>query len=212
MHFSLAALVLASGALAAPLSQLEVRQSCDIASCVLDLAPSVVTCASAVAQVGADPVSDASCLIAAGKDVVDATPSCTACAASLGITLPDTSSITGAIENAGESALSGIEGLFRRGLLSGLFGPKITTASGSKPATVGALTVSFSDPQGAVPAARQTSALKLLNKAVSAANQKKFPFCSIAFGSTGNAATFRCFSSATKNIGSQGPAGAINVS
>ncbi|KAF7377460.1 hypothetical protein MSAN_00167800 [Mycena sanguinolenta] len=200
-----------SGALAAPLSQLEVRD-CDIASCVVDLAPSVVTCATALAQAAVDFVADASCLIAAGKDVVDATPSCTACAASLGITLPDTSGVVGTLENAGESALSGIEGLFRRGLLSGLFGPKITTASGSKPATVGALTVTFSDPTGPVSAARQTSALKLLNKAVSAANQKKFPFCSIAFGSTGNAATFRCFSSASKSIGSQGPAGAINPS
>jgi hypothetical protein len=32
------------------------------------------------------------------------------------------------------------------------------------------------------------------------------------FGATGNAATFRCFSAATKKIGQQGPAGALSVS
>ncbi|KAJ7240850.1 hypothetical protein B0H12DRAFT_1326362 [Mycena haematopus] len=211
MHFSVVALVLATGALAAPLA---VRDACDVTTCVLDLAPSVVSCASAAAQLVADPVSDASCLIAAGKDVVDLPASCSGCAQQLGITLPDTSGIVGSVESglesAGSSVVSGIESIFRRGLLSDIFGPKITVASGSKPATVGPLQVTFSDPTGAVSAARQKASLKLLSKAVSTANQKAFPFCSIAFGSSGSAATFRCFSAATKKIGQQGPAGAIN--
>jgi hypothetical protein len=112
--------------------------------------------------------------------------------------------------SARSGILSGVEDIFERGLLSDIFGPKTTVASGSTPATVGSLKVSFSDSTGSISAARQKSALKLLNKAVSAANQKKFPFCSVAFGS-GAAATFRCFSSASKTIGSQGPAGALNV-
>ncbi|KAJ7036519.1 hypothetical protein C8F04DRAFT_1181223 [Mycena alexandri] len=91
--------------------------------------------------------------------------------------------------------------LEERGFLSSLFG-------GSK----SALKVTFTDPTGPVSAARQAASIKLLNKAVSKANQAKFPFCSVAFGATGNAATFRCFSSAAKKIGQQGPAGAINPS
>lgn len=139
----------------------------------------------------ADPVSDAGCLIAAAKDVVDFPPSCSGCAAQLGVTLPDTSGVVGSVESglesAGSSVLGGIEslgsdigGLFGRSFLSGLFGGKTTVASGSTPATVGALKVSFSDPTGPVAPARQTQALKALKKAVSTANQKKFPFCDVA--------------------------------
>ncbi|KAJ7306996.1 hypothetical protein DFH08DRAFT_1051637 [Mycena albidolilacea] len=223
MHFSIVALAIATSALAAPLSIRDDAAVCDVKTCVLDLAPSVVSCASAAAQLAADPASDAGCLIAAAKDVVDFPPSCAGCAAQLNITLPDTSDVVGSVESglesAGSSVLGGIEslgsdigGLFGRSFLSGLFGGKTTVASGSTPATVGALKVSFSDPTGPVAPARQTQALKALKKAVSTANQKKFPFCDVAFGATGNAATFRCFSAATKKIGQQGPAGALSVS
>ncbi|KAJ7777207.1 hypothetical protein B0H16DRAFT_1879322 [Mycena metata] len=92
--------------------------------------------------------------------------------------------------------------LEERGFLSSLFGGSSKSA----------LKVTFTDPTGPVSAARQAASIKLLNKAVSKADQAKFPFCSVAFGATGNAATFRCFSSAAKKIGQQGPAGAINPS
>ncbi|KAJ7722440.1 hypothetical protein DFH07DRAFT_946703 [Mycena maculata] len=86
MQFSLVALfaVLATGVAAAP-TPLAFRQTCDIASCVVDLAPSVVSCASAAAQLGVDPVSDASCLIAAAKDVVELPASCNGCLAQFGV-------------------------------------------------------------------------------------------------------------------------------
>jgi len=100
--------------------------------------------------------------------------------------------------------------LEERGLLSSLFGSKTTPASGTTPATSGALKVSFTDPSGPVSAATQTQAIKVLKKAVSKANQVKFPFCSIDFGN-GGSATFRCFSSAAKKIGTQGPAGALKI-
>ncbi|KAJ7601890.1 hypothetical protein DFH06DRAFT_1488997 [Mycena polygramma] len=84
MQFSFAALVavLTTGALAAP-APLFLRQAaaCDIKNCVLDLAPSVVSCAAAAAQVGVDPISDAGCLIAAAKDVTALPPSCNGCLA-----------------------------------------------------------------------------------------------------------------------------------
>ncbi|KAK7026636.1 hypothetical protein R3P38DRAFT_994839 [Favolaschia claudopus] len=85
-----------------------------------------------------------------------------------------------------------------RSFLSDLFG-------GSSP-----LKVTFTDPSGPVSAARQKQATKVLTKAVSKAQQKQFPFCSVDFGN-GGSATFRCFSSAAKKIGQQGPAGAIKI-
>ncbi|KAF7296430.1 hypothetical protein HMN09_01113400 [Mycena chlorophos] len=96
--------------------------------------------------------------------------------------------------------LSAADELEARGLLSDLFGS-------SKAST---LKVTFTDPSGSVSAARQKAATKQLTKVISAAQQKQFPFCSVDFGN-GGIATFRCFSSASKKIGTQGPAGAINV-
>ncbi|KAF7333372.1 hypothetical protein MVEN_02352900 [Mycena venus] len=72
------------------------------------------------------------------------------------------------------------------------------------------LKITFTDPSGSISAARKKQATKVLTKAVSKAQQKQFPFCSVAFGA-GGSATFRCFSSASKNIGSQGPAGALKI-
>ncbi|KAJ6506596.1 hypothetical protein C8R45DRAFT_970071 [Mycena sanguinolenta] len=103
MQFSLVALfsVLATGALAAPLAV--PRQTCSISQCVVDLAPSVVACATAAAQVDLDPVSDAGCLIAAAKDVVELPASCNGCLQQFGIS----SAVSGALGSA-ESAISGI--------------------------------------------------------------------------------------------------------
>ncbi|KAF8206859.1 hypothetical protein K438DRAFT_1963170 [Mycena galopus ATCC 62051] len=124
MQFSLVAIfaVLASGVIAAP-APLFLRQgTCDIATCVLDLAPSVVSCGSAAAQLGADPVSDASCLFAAGKDVLDLPASCDGCAEQFGVSNSTTSAVNGAVgsvngvigdaESGLESIGSDITGLF----------------------------------------------------------------------------------------------------
>ncbi|KAJ7028411.1 hypothetical protein C8F04DRAFT_1265947 [Mycena alexandri] len=67
------------------------RQStCDIKTCVLDLAPSVIACAGAAAQAGVDPISDAG-YIHAGP------ASCTGCADQLGVS-GDIASAENAIE------------------------------------------------------------------------------------------------------------------
>ncbi|KAJ7065493.1 hypothetical protein C8F01DRAFT_1125771 [Mycena amicta] len=94
--------------------------------------------------------------------------------------------------------LSDADELEARSFLSSLFGSS------------SALKVTFTDPSGPVSAARQKAATKQLTKFISKAQQKAFPFCSVAF-SNGGIGTFRCFSSAAKKIGQQGPAGAINV-
>ncbi|KAF8215385.1 hypothetical protein K438DRAFT_1749424 [Mycena galopus ATCC 62051] len=113
MQFTLIAIlsVLAAGALAAP-APLFLRQStCDIASCVVDLAPSVVSCATAAAQVDLDPVSDATCLIAAAKDVVELPASCNGCAAQLGVSTGATG-VLGDVESGLSSIGSDISSLF----------------------------------------------------------------------------------------------------
>jgi len=112
MQFSLVALsaVLATGVYASP-EPLSLRQdTCEIADCLLDLAPSAVACASAAAQGGTDPVSDTNCLIDAAKDVVEGLPaSCNGCLAELGINLPALSGVVGTIEGGLEPAGSAIE-------------------------------------------------------------------------------------------------------
>jgi hypothetical protein len=57
-----------------------------------------------------DPVSDAGCLIAAAKDVVDLPPSCNGCLAKFGVTAPAPSGVVGTIEGGLESAGSAITG------------------------------------------------------------------------------------------------------
>ncbi|KAJ7874485.1 hypothetical protein B0H14DRAFT_3437649 [Mycena olivaceomarginata] len=112
MQFSLVALsaVLATGVYAGPAPLLLRQDTCEIAHCVLDLAPSAVACASAAAQGGADPVSDANCLIDAAKDVVEGLPtSCNGCLAEFGINLPALSGVVDTIEGGLESAGSAIE-------------------------------------------------------------------------------------------------------
>jgi hypothetical protein len=76
------------------------RGTCDIKTCVLDLAPTGVACAAAAAQAAADPISDAGCIIAALKDVDELPTSCDGCADQLGIS------------SALESAKNAIEGIF----------------------------------------------------------------------------------------------------
>ncbi|VUC37239.1 unnamed protein product [Clonostachys rosea] len=70
--------------------------------------------------------------------------------------------------------------------------------------------VTFEDPSGPVPTARQNEAMKVVKKAVSAANLKKYPWVHIAF-SKGGLFTYRCFSGPGKKIGQQGPAGAGKI-
>ncbi|KAJ7722441.1 hypothetical protein DFH07DRAFT_856958 [Mycena maculata] len=123
MQFSLVALlaVLATGAAAAP-TPLVFRQTCDIASCVVDLAPSVVSCATAAAQVDLDPISDASCLIAAAKDVVELPASCNGCLAQFGISSAASSAagtVEGGLSEAGSAITSGLSSLGSK--ISGLF-------------------------------------------------------------------------------------------
>ncbi|KAJ7430499.1 hypothetical protein B0H11DRAFT_2279996 [Mycena galericulata] len=79
MQFTLISLiaVLATGVAAAPAAFR--RQTCDVATCLLDLAPTGVSCASAAAQVDIDPISDISCIIAAAKDVTALPASCSGC-------------------------------------------------------------------------------------------------------------------------------------
>ncbi|KAJ6614824.1 hypothetical protein B0H10DRAFT_1944473 [Mycena sp. CBHHK59/15] len=101
MQFSLIAIlsVVAATVSAAP-APLFLRDTCDIKTCVLDLAPSVVSCGSAAAQLGVDPFSDAGCLIAAANDVVQLPPSCDGCAAQFDVA------------SAFDDAKNKIEGLF----------------------------------------------------------------------------------------------------
>ncbi|KAJ7921338.1 hypothetical protein B0H13DRAFT_2416549 [Mycena leptocephala] len=111
MQFSLVALF-AIAATVVSAGPLRLRQStCNISTCVLDLAPSVVACASAAAQLGADPFSDAGCLIAAVKDVAEFPDSCDGCAEQLGVTDAIDEAKNG-ISNAIGEAENGIEGLF----------------------------------------------------------------------------------------------------
>ncbi|KAJ7250692.1 hypothetical protein C8J57DRAFT_1723456 [Mycena rebaudengoi] len=101
MQFSLVAIfaVFVTTVVAAP-APLRLRQSCDLKTCVLDLAPSVVSCGSAAAQLGVDPFSDAGCLLAAAQDVDQLPASCNGCADQLGL------------ETAFEKAKNAIEGIF----------------------------------------------------------------------------------------------------
>ncbi|KAJ7170956.1 hypothetical protein C8R46DRAFT_1087263 [Mycena filopes] len=98
MQFSLVALLAIATAVSA--GPLRMRQgTCDIKTCVLDLAPSVVACAGAAAQAGVDPISDAGCVLAGVKDVAELPASCTGCVDQLGL--------SGDIASA-ESAIKGI--------------------------------------------------------------------------------------------------------
>ncbi|KAJ7245348.1 hypothetical protein B0H12DRAFT_1127575 [Mycena haematopus] len=112
MQFSIVAIlaVLATGALAVPAPLFLRQTTCIIASCVVDLAPSVVACATAAAQVGVDPVSDAGCLIAAAKDVVELPASCNGCAQQFGVSTAATG-VVGDVESGLESLGSDITGL-----------------------------------------------------------------------------------------------------
>ncbi|KAJ7621965.1 hypothetical protein DFH06DRAFT_1447978 [Mycena polygramma] len=101
MQFSLIAL-LAIVAATASARPLRMRQNtCDLKTCVLDLAPAVVGCASAAAQLGVDPFSDAGCVISAVKDGVELPAACNGCIDQLGI--------SGDVVKA-ENAISGVAG------------------------------------------------------------------------------------------------------
>jgi len=68
---------------AGPLRMRQTASTCSIKDCVLDLAPTVVGCGAAAAQLGVDPFSDASCILAAVKDVAELPPSCNGCEAQI---------------------------------------------------------------------------------------------------------------------------------
>ncbi|KAJ7160322.1 hypothetical protein C8R46DRAFT_1194689 [Mycena filopes] len=113
MQFSIVAFfaaVLATGVAAAP-APLFLRQDvCDIATCVIDLGGSVVSCAAAAAQLGVDPISDAGCLFAAAKTVTAFPPSCNGCLEKFGVSVP-TDTISGAISSAESTVENGISSL-----------------------------------------------------------------------------------------------------
>ncbi|KAJ7277445.1 hypothetical protein C8J57DRAFT_1713786 [Mycena rebaudengoi] len=82
VHFSILALfaALASTTVvqAAP-APLFTRAACRIASCMLDLAPVALACATAASQEGANIISDASCLVAAAKVIDEFPETCDGC-------------------------------------------------------------------------------------------------------------------------------------
>ncbi|KAJ7159472.1 hypothetical protein C8R46DRAFT_1224063 [Mycena filopes] len=127
MQFTLVALfaVLATSVTAAP-AALFLRDDavCDISSCVVSLAGSVVSCGTAAAQLGADPFSDAGCLFAAVKTVTEFPPACDGCLEKFGVNVPGgvasaesavkgaLGSAVGSVEDGLSSLGSDIEGLF----------------------------------------------------------------------------------------------------
>ncbi|KAJ6487205.1 hypothetical protein C8R47DRAFT_1128051 [Mycena vitilis] len=111
MQFSLVAL-LAIAAVTVSASPLRLRQTtCDLKTCILDLAPAVVSCASAAAQLGADAFSDAGCVVAAVKDGVELPAPCNGCADQLGIS-GDVAAAESAISGAADSVGNAIGGIF----------------------------------------------------------------------------------------------------
>ncbi|KAM5533655.1 hypothetical protein V8D89_012679 [Ganoderma adspersum] len=99
-----------------------------------------------------------------------------------------------------------IEYLVRRGL----FDDSALEARGLFGGGSSELHITFHDPSGSISAGRKKEATKALKKAVSKADQKKYPYCDVTFGN-GGSANYRCFSSSQKKIGQQGPAGAIKI-
>ncbi|KAJ7078008.1 hypothetical protein B0H15DRAFT_933843 [Mycena belliarum] len=114
MQFTFVALlaVLASGVAAAPTPVYFARDgTCDVKTCVLDLAPSVIACASAAAQLGADVLSDAGCIVAAAKAGTSFPTSCAGCADQLGVAddvAAAQSAVSGAAQNAGDKIKDGL--------------------------------------------------------------------------------------------------------
>ncbi|KAJ7364846.1 hypothetical protein DFH08DRAFT_950397 [Mycena albidolilacea] len=100
MQLSLVAILLAITATVvsgAPAAAKPKKNTCDVAKCVADLAPTVAACAAAAAQDGIDPISDAACLTAASTTASKLPAPCNGCAAKLGVKL--------------DSAKNAIEGL-----------------------------------------------------------------------------------------------------
>ncbi|KAG5641175.1 hypothetical protein DXG03_005851 [Asterophora parasitica] len=58
---------------------------------------------------------------------------------------------------------------------------------------------------------RKKKATKELKNFLTKEEQKSHPYCTIEFSATKPTATFRCFSSSSKKLTEQGPAGAINL-
>ncbi|KAI1790891.1 hypothetical protein LXA43DRAFT_1061847 [Ganoderma leucocontextum] len=75
------------------------------------------------------------------------------------------------------------------------------------------LTIAFHDSTGPVSAATQKQITKELKKFIDKEHQKDFPFCDVEISDGGKVATatYRCFKTAAKKIGEQGPAGALRL-
>ncbi|KAI1790874.1 hypothetical protein LXA43DRAFT_1061839 [Ganoderma leucocontextum] len=114
--------------------------------------------------------------------------------------------------------LAAVNYLAARGLLDegslearGLFGKSKDKGKGKdESSSKQELTIAFHDASGPVSAATQKEITKVLKKQISKENQKKFPFCDVTVGD-GGSGTYRCFETAAKKIGEQGPAGAFKV-
>jgi len=98
MQFSIVALVavFVASVSAVPTSVHPTRQSCDVESCAVALGPTAVSCVSAAAQAGVDPVSDAGCFVSGLKTFLDPPAACNGCASSLGSTI---TSAAGSVES-----------------------------------------------------------------------------------------------------------------
>ncbi|KAF7329430.1 CBP domain-containing protein [Mycena kentingensis (nom. inval.)] len=97
MQYSLVAVIsflAAAASVSAGPAPIFMRDGCDIKNCVLTLGPSVVGCASAVAQLGADPFSDAGCLLSAAKQLSDFPESCAGCLEQFGVDPADIAKVT----------------------------------------------------------------------------------------------------------------------
>ncbi|KAJ6520996.1 hypothetical protein DFH09DRAFT_224693 [Mycena vulgaris] len=104
MQFSLVTLlaVFAAGAVAGP-APFFMRRGCDIGQCVIDIGPAVIGCAAAIAEEGANPFADATCLLSAAKDIKNFPASCTGC--------PEQLDVTSAIDSATNAVENGISSI-----------------------------------------------------------------------------------------------------
>ncbi|KAJ7330263.1 hypothetical protein DFH08DRAFT_815184 [Mycena albidolilacea] len=86
MQFSFVAIlailaILAVGTAAGPVPHVLRNETCNIKTCLFDLAGTVTACAPAIAAEGVNPLADFSCLVAALKELDDIPDSCIACVA-----------------------------------------------------------------------------------------------------------------------------------
>ncbi|KIM81174.1 hypothetical protein PILCRDRAFT_821616 [Piloderma croceum F 1598] len=114
MQFILITIVaaFATSAYATPTGHTFMRRGCEIAKCVAALAPSVVSCVSAAAQEGLDPISDAACLASAANSIVNFPPSCDQCAQEFNVAgkVEDATNAVGSAASKAEGAVESVVG------------------------------------------------------------------------------------------------------